>query len=484
MLLDQLRVFLAVAAAGSFSRAAALSDSTQSAVSKRVLALERELGATLFERTGRGARMTDAGRALLPRADVLVKDADALADSSRPTRRDRAAPCASRSSRPPRGRWCATSISACAMRTRPSTCRSPKRRRRRWSSGCATGATISACCRNRRAQRCPAPSRSSRRHCSSCRARVIRLTRRPTVAFDRLAKLPLVVAVMPNGGRVLLEEVARQRGVRLNVAMDVYSIHLIKKLVRDGLAYTIAFASAIADEIASGRARRVAHRAPIDDPGVLPVDEPRAPPFGRRAGGRALDPDARGGPTARVTAARSAGAAMRDACAPAATSRAARAALPGCSSFARTCAPSVLRPPPLLRLRRAAVLRRLAPVLLRPLLLRDDFFAALFRPPVLRDVFFAALLRPLRLARRLLRGALAPARLREVLAPQLLRAVFAASCARPTSTTSCARCSCATSSSRRSCGSHRPCARPCAPAPCWSCGRGPSRSSCRRRSSC
>ena len=58
---------------------------------------------------------------------------------------------------------------------------------------------------------------------------------------------------MPNGGRVLLEEVARRRGVRLNVAMDVYSIHLIKKLVRDGLAYTIAFASSIADEVQTGQ---------------------------------------------------------------------------------------------------------------------------------------------------------------------------------------------------------------------------------------
>jgi LysR family nitrogen assimilation transcriptional regulator len=52
---------------------------------------------------------------------------------------------------------------------------------------------------------------------------------------------------------VLLEEVARRRGVQLNVAMDVYSIHLIKKLVREGLAYTVAIASSIADEIRMGQ---------------------------------------------------------------------------------------------------------------------------------------------------------------------------------------------------------------------------------------
>ncbi|MEO5698877.1 MAG: LysR substrate-binding domain-containing protein, partial [Casimicrobiaceae bacterium] len=78
------------------------------------------------------------------------------------------------------------------------------------------------------------------------------LTCKRTVAFDRLAGIPLVIAVMPNGGRVLLEEIARRRGVRLDVVMDVYSIHLIKKLVREGVAYTIALASAMADELASG----------------------------------------------------------------------------------------------------------------------------------------------------------------------------------------------------------------------------------------
>jgi DNA-binding transcriptional LysR family regulator len=35
--------------------------------------------------------------------------------------------------------------------------------------------------------------------------------------------------------------------------MDAYSIHLIKKLVRDGLAYTVAFTNAIADEIRTGQ---------------------------------------------------------------------------------------------------------------------------------------------------------------------------------------------------------------------------------------
>ena len=80
MQLDQLQLFLAVAAAGSFSRAATLVGSTQSSVSKRLLALERELRCRLFERTGRGARLTDAGRILLPRAEALVTEAGNLSN--------------------------------------------------------------------------------------------------------------------------------------------------------------------------------------------------------------------------------------------------------------------------------------------------------------------------------------------------------------------------------------------------------------------
>src|SRR5687768_8142475 len=78
MQLDQLKLFASVAAAGSFSRAAVLLGTTQSAVSKRILALEQELRCPLFERTGRGARLTEAGRLLLPRAEALTREAEAL----------------------------------------------------------------------------------------------------------------------------------------------------------------------------------------------------------------------------------------------------------------------------------------------------------------------------------------------------------------------------------------------------------------------
>ena len=53
--IDRLPVLLAAAGAGSFSAAADLLFLTPSAVSQQVAALERDVGATLFERSRLGA---------------------------------------------------------------------------------------------------------------------------------------------------------------------------------------------------------------------------------------------------------------------------------------------------------------------------------------------------------------------------------------------------------------------------------------------
>jgi LysR family transcriptional regulator, low CO2-responsive transcriptional regulator len=60
-----LRVFVSVAQNLSFTRAAAQLFLTQSAVSHQISRLERELGATLFERAGRQVQLSRAGAALL-----------------------------------------------------------------------------------------------------------------------------------------------------------------------------------------------------------------------------------------------------------------------------------------------------------------------------------------------------------------------------------------------------------------------------------
>src|SRR5512144_297070 len=68
----RMRVLREVAVRGSFSAAADALSFTQSAVSQQIAALERESGAVLVERSARGVRLTDAGRALVRHTDAIL----------------------------------------------------------------------------------------------------------------------------------------------------------------------------------------------------------------------------------------------------------------------------------------------------------------------------------------------------------------------------------------------------------------------------
>jgi DNA-binding transcriptional LysR family regulator len=71
---DKLRVFHAVAEAGSFTRAGERLNLTQSSVSRQVSALEHSLGARLFRRHARGLQLTEQGETLFHAAqDVVAK---------------------------------------------------------------------------------------------------------------------------------------------------------------------------------------------------------------------------------------------------------------------------------------------------------------------------------------------------------------------------------------------------------------------------
>src|SRR5436853_2128857 len=76
MLFGQVQAFIEVARTGNVSRAAEALYVTQPALTARIQALEKELGEALFVRTGRGVRLTDAGRVFLPNAERAVQAVD------------------------------------------------------------------------------------------------------------------------------------------------------------------------------------------------------------------------------------------------------------------------------------------------------------------------------------------------------------------------------------------------------------------------
>jgi DNA-binding transcriptional LysR family regulator len=70
--LDQLRILKAIAAEGSFKRAADSLYVSQPAVSLQVQNLERQLSVPLFDRGGRRAQLTEAGHLLLSYGDRIL----------------------------------------------------------------------------------------------------------------------------------------------------------------------------------------------------------------------------------------------------------------------------------------------------------------------------------------------------------------------------------------------------------------------------
>lgn len=84
---EGVRTFVAAADLGQFQEAAADLGVTQQAVSKRIAALERELGVTLFTRTPRGTQLTVDGQAFLPHARDLLRIAVRAAESVQPEKR-------------------------------------------------------------------------------------------------------------------------------------------------------------------------------------------------------------------------------------------------------------------------------------------------------------------------------------------------------------------------------------------------------------
>src|SRR5690242_18704716 len=72
--LDQCAVFATIAAEGSFAAAARRMNRAQSAISYAIQKLEEQSGVELFDRSAYRPELTEAGRALLPRAKRILDD--------------------------------------------------------------------------------------------------------------------------------------------------------------------------------------------------------------------------------------------------------------------------------------------------------------------------------------------------------------------------------------------------------------------------
>lgn len=77
MELHHLRYFVSVARHGNFTRAAEENHVAQPSLSQQIRRLEDELGAPLFDRSRSPVRLTDAGEALRPHAEAILRQVEA-----------------------------------------------------------------------------------------------------------------------------------------------------------------------------------------------------------------------------------------------------------------------------------------------------------------------------------------------------------------------------------------------------------------------
>jgi LysR family hca operon transcriptional activator len=90
MELRHLKYFVAVAEAGSFTRAAERLHTVQSSLTRQIQDLEHYIGTRLIERGGRPLRLTPAGKAFLDEAKLALAQAERAVERARQAARDNA----------------------------------------------------------------------------------------------------------------------------------------------------------------------------------------------------------------------------------------------------------------------------------------------------------------------------------------------------------------------------------------------------------
>ena len=264
--LKQLDYFVHVAELGSFTRAASQLQVVQSALSRQVRALEVELRQPLFERTGRGVTLTEAGKRLLEHGrGILQQVARARLDIE-----DQRGAATGRIviGLPPSVSRTLTGPLVAAFRKRfPKATLSVVEGLSTYvMEWLAIGRVDCAVVYN--VAPSPAvdllPVLDEPLYLVSARAPRGKLLGRP-VSLGDVAGLQLVIPSRPHSIRMLLEAALASEGLRPSVALEIESIPAILDLVKDEGLHAVLALNAIES---SGRAESFTAR-PIGKPRLV-----------------------------------------------------------------------------------------------------------------------------------------------------------------------------------------------------------------------
>jgi len=251
--LHKWRAFVAIGELGSLTRAALFLDSNQSLLSRQLNALERECGARLFNRTGRGVELSEVGQRLFPQVKALLSCAEQLENEIRGEARE------------PTGRVTLGLLPSIAL---PLVGRLFTEIRRRYpavslkvlegSSGQVeewlADARVDIAVLYRYGPSLPEMEQSLAVVDSYLiGAAGDKPTAAAEVGFSALHELPFILPSVPNGLRTALDAIARQQRITLAPVIEADSLPLQKSLAATERLYTVLPLHAVWNEVADGR---------------------------------------------------------------------------------------------------------------------------------------------------------------------------------------------------------------------------------------
>jgi LysR family nitrogen assimilation transcriptional regulator len=281
--LKQLQYFVSVAEHGSFSKAALTLQIAQPALSRQVRLLEADLRVNLLQRTGRGAVLTEAGKRLFEHSIGILQLVTRAEDDLSATR-DVPSGRIVVALPPSMGRLLTVPLVEAFRRQLPkarlTVVEGLSTHIGEWI---ATGRVDLGLVHNPEGQSAiettpvydeplclvgPAPSRrvaNGRERGPGRKAAVLPAPRAGSpVRFADLPSFPLVVPERTHAIRKLLETSAALAGLKLQVALEISSVHSILDLVRAGYGFAVLARSAV---LASGEPQAFEVR-PLAEPSL------------------------------------------------------------------------------------------------------------------------------------------------------------------------------------------------------------------------
>ena len=249
---EHFRILVAVADAGSMSKAALESGLSQPYISRVLARLETQWGDKLFRRTGRGVVATDFGQMVLPKVREWLEDTQHLIDTfksaaSTPLGEVRIG-CLPSMSR---------LMSALFLRLRTTAPGIRLQFREGYvaqveswleSGSIDLGVTMRYDARSEFDDIAVAQL-----DCYLCGPPGDRLTANETIDFKDLSGIPVIVAPTPGRLRRHLDEVCTQLGMTLNPVLEAESISIQREVAAAGGAYAFLSHNAVVGDVKEGR---------------------------------------------------------------------------------------------------------------------------------------------------------------------------------------------------------------------------------------